>query len=130
MKLMNPEISTTIIQVQDRELPEVFGETMIHQSDFYKGLVTLSDYFEDPEQRPVIESALVAGEILYELVEYITFGRKAYRIFVPLEKLQEARELSTAAESGKPLPLLPLCVLTDRAYWFCEFIAPTQVATS
>lgn len=61
-------------------------------------------------------------------MEYITFGSKAYRIFVPLEKLQEARELSTAVEFGKPLPLLSLCVLADRAYWFREFIAPTQVA--
>lgn len=62
MKLINLENSTTIVQAQDRELPEVFGETMIHQSDFYKGFVTLSDYFEDPEQRSVVESALITGQ--------------------------------------------------------------------
>lgn len=127
MRLVNLENPTVIVQDMTQELPEILEGSMIQQSDFYKGFVVLSDYFERGRQRQKIEAVLADNSIPYEPIEYITFNREAYRIFVPLEELEIARQLSAAIEFSKVLTPLLFAVLADKAYWFREFIAPTQV---
>lgn len=127
MIIANWENFTAIIGPALEDLPKISSEpgNRIHQSDWYKGFVTLSDYFEDAELRQEIEEAFTKALIPYELVQYIAFNHKAYRIFVPLENLQEARDLSMFLEFGKLPASLPSCYLPSRTLWHGEFISPT-----